>query len=295
MSMDRVGRTIANIAAWTGFAILLLLVLGLAGGTGVAAQGVAAISILVMAIHAVVALGWTEAAMFAAACLTITFAMENLGTATGFPFGHYAFLTGAGLPHVGAIPIIVGPLYFGMGYASWVIANLLLGSRIERPQTRFALFAVPLVAAFVMTEWDVVMDPSGSTLNRAWVWYDSGGYFGVPLSNFLGWLLVTWLYFQAFALLAYRMRDKPDYAPRPRLFWAIPVLLYLAAGLARIPPLLAPDARLVDAGGRAWSAADLRETGVIVMLATMAPTSMLALLRLATACQPEREPPAPPG
>jgi hypothetical protein len=38
---------------------------------------------------------------------------ENLGVATGFPFGAYEFLVAPDLPHVGAIPVIVGPLYFG--------------------------------------------------------------------------------------------------------------------------------------------------------------------------------------
>lgn len=163
-----VNRARVDIATWSGFAILLLLIVALGAGTGAAAQWLAAISILVLAIHAVVALGWAEAAVFAAACLTITFALENVGATTGFPFGRYAFLVGAGLPHIGVIPIIVGPLYFGMGYASWVIANLLIGSRVARPQTRYTLVAVPLVAAFVMTQWDVVMDPSGSTLGKAW-------------------------------------------------------------------------------------------------------------------------------
>jgi uncharacterized membrane protein len=275
-------RAITSIAAWSGFAILLLLNIMLAGGTGVAAQCLAAISILVLAVHAVVALGWAEAAIFAATCLVITFAIENLGATTGFPFGRYAFLVGAGLPHIGVIPIIVGPLYFGMGYASWVIANLLVGAQVERPRTRYALFAVPLIAAFVMTQWDAVMDPSGSTLGKAWIWYDSGGYFGVPLSNFLGWLLVTWLYFQVFAIFAYKRRTRAPYPSRPRALWTFPILLYLGAGLYHLPPLLASDARLLDAGGRAWSAADLRETAVIVMIFTMVPTSILALVRLAS-------------
>jgi putative membrane protein len=208
-SVDAMRLRIGAVAAWTSFAILLLAVVMLSGAPSQAAQGVAAVSILIMAVHAFVALGWAEAALFMAICLTVTFAMENLGTTTGLPFGHYAFFVGAGLPHVGLIPIIVGPLYFGMGYASWLIACLLVGSRVQRPNTRYALFSVPLVAAFVMTQWDVVMDPAGSTLGKAWVWYDSGGYFGVPLSNFLGWLLVTWLYFQAFAVISYRRRAKP--------------------------------------------------------------------------------------
>jgi putative membrane protein len=55
--------------------------------------------------------------------------------------------------------------------------------------------------------------------------------------------------------------------------------------------MLVPDATLVDAGGRAWSAADLRETAVIVMLCTMAPSSILALLRLASPQRRDRPEP----
>jgi putative membrane protein len=279
MSPGRLGRG----AFASAFAALLLAIIWVAGRVTPLSEGLAAASIVIVFAHAVVALGWFEALSFAAVCLAVTFAMENLGALTGFPFGRYAFLVEPSLPHIGAIPLIVGPIYFGMGYPSWIIANLLFGRDVQRPATRLQLFAVPVMAAFVMVQWDVVMDPTGSTLARAWVWYGSGGYFGVPLSNFLGWFLVTYLYFQAFAVCLYRRRTRPPYPARSAAFWAAPILLYLAAGLCHIAPLFDADARLIDAGGRAWSAADLRETTVIVMLFTMLPTSLLALARLARA------------
>jgi putative membrane protein len=269
-----------RLALWLGFAVLLTLAVAFGGGTGPVAQSLAAISITVLAVHAVIGLGWIEAAAFAAICLTVTFTMENVGVLTGFPYGRYVFLVEPDLPHVGVIPPIVGPLYFGLGYASWVIANVLLGERMARP-SRFGLLALPILSAFVMTQWDVVMDPEGSTLDKAWMWLEGGGYFGVPLSNFLGWFLVTWLYFQGFALLAYARRNRGDYRRSSPLFWAIPVLLYLAAGLCHLPLLIEPDASVVDQGGRVWSAAALRQTTAIVMLFTMTPTALLALLRLA--------------
>ena len=132
-----------------------------------------------------------------------------------------------------------------------------------------------------MVEWDLVMDPTGSTLTRAWVWYDSGGYFGVPLTNFFGWFLVTFTYFLLFSLVVYARRERPAYRDRPALFWSIPILLYMAAGLSHLPPLADQDSLLLDAGHRVWAANDLRETAVIQMLFTMRPTSLLALLRLA--------------
>ena len=269
-----------RLAFWLGFAVLLMFAVAFGGQTGPVAQTLAAIAILVLAVHAVIGLGWIEASAFAVICLTVTFSLENIGALTGFPYGRYVFLVERDLPHVGVIPPIVGPLYFGMGYASWVIANVLLGERMARP-SRFGLLALPLLSAFVMTQWDVVMDPEGSTLDKAWIWLDGGGYFGVPLSNFLGWFLVTWLYFEGFALFSYARRNRGPYRSASPSFWAIPILLYLAAGLCHLPLLLEPDARLVDQGGRVWSAAALRQATAIVMLFTMTPTALLALLRLA--------------
>ena len=273
---------------WLGLAFTWTLAVAFGGQTGLAAQVAAALSILVMTGHAVVGLGRIEACAFAAICLLVTFTMENVGVLTGFPFGHYVFLVESGLPHIGVIPPIVGALYFGVGYASWVIANLLLNGRMA-PLARHGVVALPILSAFVMTQWDVVMDPAGSTLAKAWVWRDGGGYFGVPLSNFLGWFLVTWLYFQGFALFACRRRTQESPRPHSQLFWAIPVLSYLAAGLCHLPRLFDADARLVDGGGRVWSASDLRETAAVVMLFTMTPTAFVALLRLAS---PSRSTPA---
>jgi putative membrane protein len=272
-----------------GFTALLLAIICFAGRATPLAECIAAASIVTVCGHAVMALGWKDALSFAAICLTVAFSIENTGVLTGFPFGHYAFLVEPNIPHIGVIPPIVGPLYLGMGYPAWVIANLLLGQSVQRPSTGLQLFGVPVISAFVMVQWDVVMDPSGSTLARAWVWYDSGGYFGVPLSNFLGWFLVTYLYSQAFSFLLYARRALPPYPSRPYSFWLWPILLYLSAGLCHVPPLFDRDSRLIDGGGRVWSASDLRETAMVVMLFTMLPTSILAMLRLVRPGAPAEE------
>ncbi len=232
--------------------------------------------------HAAVALGWLDAATFLAICLVVTFSIENLGVLTGVPFGHYHFVVGAGLPHIGSIPAIVGFLYFGMGYPSWVVAGVLLDRAGLQADSRFRLIALPLVASFVMVQWDVVMDPSSSTLGGAWIWHDGGGYFGVPLTNYLGWYLTVWVFFQAFACWQFSRRNSrlTQAMDRKSLFWLIPIFLYLGAGLCQVLPLFtADDAVIVDPAGQRWRARDLRETTVIVMAATMLATSVLALLR----------------
>ncbi|WP_438346681.1 carotenoid biosynthesis protein [Methylorubrum populi] len=270
-----------RVGFWLGVTALWLAVLYQGGRTTALAQATAALSIAVLVVHAILALGRVRAAAFLAICLTVTFAIENLGVATGIPFGAYTFRVAPDLPHVGTIPIIVGPLYFGLGYPAWIIACLLLGTDIGGPANRRELVFTPVVAAFTLTQWDVVMDPANATIGRAWAWFESGGYFGVPLSNFLGWFLTTWLFFQGFALFAYRDRGRSRSVRRSPAFLAVPVLLYAASALCHLPPLLDPDAVVVDAGGRAWSSADIRETAAILALFTMLPVALLALMKLA--------------
>ncbi len=279
------GRSFSPLAAafWIVLAVYLALVIGFAWNPTPLAQGLAAIGIAAACIHAVLSYGWKDALALLAICVVITFAMENLGVATGLPFGNYHFEVGSNLPHVGAIPIIVGPLWFGMGYFSWIVAGALLDGE-ARTNRKFALVAWPIVAAFVMTQWDVVMDPPESTISKAWIWHDGGAHFGVPLSNYLGWLLTSWLFYQAFALYLSRRRQVSAWtAEQGRALRLVAILLYLCSGLTHVTPfLIGQSGEVVDAANHVWRIGDLRETTVVILLFTMVFTSMLAALRLVT-------------
>jgi uncharacterized membrane protein len=268
---------------WIVLAIYVALVVGFAWNPTPLAQGLAAFGILAACAHAVVFYGWKDALALFAICVAITFTIENIGVATGWPFGHYHFEVGSNLPHIGAIPIIVGPLWFGMGYFSWIVAATLLGIG-ARPRSKFELIAVPIVAAFVMTQWDVVLDPPESTISKAWIWHDGGAHFGVPLSNYIGWLLTSWLFYQAFAVyLASRRRAPNGMVRHGRTLGLVAILLYFASGLTHVTPwLIGQSGEVVDAANHVWRIGDLRETTVVIMLFTMGFTSLLAALRLAT-------------
>jgi len=280
------GRSFPPLEAafWIVLTVYLALVVGLAWNPTPLAQGLAAIGILAACVHAALSYGWKDALALLAICLVITFAMENIGAATGFPFGHYHFEVGSNLPHVGAIPVIVGPLWFGMGYFSWIVAGTLLGGAQARLGRNIELIALPAVAAFVMTQWDVVIDPPESTISKAWIWHDGGAHFGVPLSNYLGWLLTSWLFYQAFALYLSRRRHVSAWtAGQGRALRLVAILLYLGSGLSHVTPwLIGQGGEVVDAANHVWRVGDLRETTVVILLFTMFFTSMLAALRLAT-------------
>jgi uncharacterized membrane protein len=271
-----------EVAFWITLAIYLALVVGFAWNPTPLAQGLAAVGIAAACLHAALSYGWKDALALLAICVVITFTIENIGVATGLPFGHYHFEVGSNLPHVGAIPVIVGPLWFGMGYFSWVLAGTLLGAT-ARPDRKLELVAWPIVAAFVMTQWDVVIDPPQSTISKAWIWHDGGAHFGVPLSNYLGWLLTSWLFYQAFALYLNRRRQVSAWmAKQGRALRLVAILLYLGSGLTQVTPwLIGQSGEVTDAANHVWRIEDLRETTVVILLFTMVFTSVLAVLRLA--------------
>ena len=63
-------------------------------------------------------------------------------------------------------------------------------------------FATPAIASFIMVSWDLTIEPMMSTITGSWIWHYGGSYFGVPVSNFLGWYLTVYAFFQSFALYA---------------------------------------------------------------------------------------------
>ena len=232
-------------------------------------------------LHGIPRYGWRGMLALAVLCLGISFTLENTSISMGFPFGNYHY-TSAG-PHIGRVPIIVGPIYFAMAYVSWTVANAVLDIADTRTISRRDPVALPIAAAFVMVQWDVVMDPLESTVAKTWIWHDAGGYFGVPLTNYLGWFFTVWLFYQSFVL--YLLRSRPQTASEAplvasRAYWLAPILFYLVVAMCwSLPYLTLPDTVVQDARGTIWAARDIRETAVIILLFTMVPSGLFALYR----------------
>jgi uncharacterized membrane protein len=273
-----------EVTVWAALAIYTVFVIGFTWNPTPLAQALAAIGIMSACAHAVLFYGLKRAAVFCSLCLFTTFAMENLGVATGTPFGHYHFEVGGALPHVGLIPIVVGPVWFGMGYFSWIVAGTLLDGLDQRLTGKLAVVSLPVVAAFVMTQWDVVLEPAEATISKAWIWHDGGAHFGVPLSNYLGWLLTSWLFYQAFAIYLRLSRNPPKLpAIQIRKLRAAAIIFYLGAGITYVTPwIMAQSGEVADGGGHLWRVQDVREATVVLMLFTMFFTSLLAAMRLAS-------------
>jgi putative membrane protein len=151
--------------------------------------------------------GWPARQVLVAFALVSTgaWAVEALGSATGFPFGAYGY-TSELQPQLAGVPLLIPLAWFMMLVPAWAVAETILARRRERLAKWYApVHAVLAGAAF--TAWDLYLDPQ-MVARGLWVWDQPGGYFGIPWVNFLGW----WL---AAALLTLLIR--PRHVAHPRL------------------------------------------------------------------------------
>ena len=217
-------------------------------------------------------------AVFTVFCLGVASISETLGLRTGFPFGHYHFTSLMG-PKLLQMPILLVLAYLGIGYCSWVLGLLILGYR-NKPLMGAGVITFPLLAALIMMAWDLSMDPIWSTLDRAWIWRDGGMFYGVPLSNFFGWYLTAYLFYQAFALYCSANPVQP--VPASRSYWRCAVVCYGICAFGNLlifrKGLFPPAA--ADGSGRPWLTQDILTACVLVSLFVMGPMVLLAWHRL---------------
>lgn len=259
-------------------AVIVLQPLGLLPG-GLNAPLSALLPMAFALLHGSKQYSWRDMLVFSAICLVVSNALENLSIVSGFPFGHYHYSDVLG-PKLFLVPLLIGPAYLGMGYLSWTLARLILGGRRPRADR---LFAVPAIAGFVMVSWDLTFDPIASTIGHSWIWHDGGAYFGVPVSNFLGWYLTVYVFFQLFALYLHR-RSGDLRRQAVADFWRPAVAMYAVTALRPVLTSLshsAEQAIVSDQAGVVWQVGALYGTCALAAIFTMGAFSALALLRLA--------------
>lgn len=224
--------------------------------------------------------GWKSIDVFILVTVIVSTILESSSILNGFPLGHYYYTSLLG-PRLGLIPVFVYVSYVSLGYLAWVLATLLV-SEVRRSSSFFITVAVPLIASSLMVSWDLSADPIGSTIKHAWIWTQGGAYFGVPLSNFVGWFLIVYLIFQLFAL--YQRHSGLEDLDRPMngTHYLQVIILYAWTGFGFVLSyLLRPgNTQIMDAVGHVWETGDIFETTAISALCTMIFISLLALLVL---------------
>lgn len=134
-------------------------------------------------------LGWRRTLVFGAWVWPLAWLAEFASTRIGVPFGLYRYTgatRGAEL-YLANVPLMDSLSFTFLAYAAFCLARLALGQRRPWP--------IAVTGGLLMMLLDVVIDPIAVRgdrwfLGRIFYYEDGGLYFGVPLSNFVGWVMV---------------------------------------------------------------------------------------------------------
>ncbi|WP_460727635.1 carotenoid biosynthesis protein [Nocardia heshunensis] len=193
-------------------AILLVLVqitYPLAHGVG--RDRVTVVVVLLSAGTALVHAGVTRGVRWAVGLLVILsgvgLAAEALGTATGFPFGCYAYASGRLGPDVFGVPVVVPLAWTGGLYPVWIVAGMVsreVAGRVSPNTARIVLTAIGAVG------WDLFLDPQ-MVADGQWEWRSGvaglPGLGQIPVTNYVGWFVVALV---MAGLLGWWDRTAPD-------------------------------------------------------------------------------------
>lgn len=184
---------------------------------------------------------------FLAVAFLTSLAAETVGVLTGAVFGRYQYSPEFGLKVFGLVPVLVPAVWTSLSYLAFATTESIMGRCRESRPLGLGLIARAGLTSLLLLAYDLIADPNH--LHRGgWFYIGGGFYFGVPMQNFVAWILIGGLMSWGLHWLVAR-REKvalPDGV-------TLPVLAYLAL--------------LVHEGLYAWRIAKIPVTGGVGLLA----------------------------
>lgn len=169
--------------------------------------------------------GWRRTILFTVAGYLIAFCSEWLSINTGFPYGWYYYIdvTSNRELWIAGVPFFDSLSYVFLTYCSYATALFIISPlkgwrwnliTLETRSIRRS-FSALLLSSFLQTFLDIIIDPVALQgkrwfLGQIYGYQKQGIHFGVPLSNYAGWLLTSFCLVAAFQLIdAKRLSDAP--------------------------------------------------------------------------------------
>lgn len=189
-------------------------------------------------LHSVPRLGRDRALVLFAVATAIALASELAGTNVGLPFGPYHYTEMLGYRINGDVPFPIPISWYYMLYASLAMCGRLL----PLPEGGAGRWRWAFIAGLILTAWDVAQDPAMTAVKPvhwawdfakvpAWVpsWVSTGFFYGMPLSNWLGWVVTGTLIARVMIAIVPPATWRDAVSPSP-----LPLLLYALNGVMPI-------------------------------------------------------------
>ena len=145
--------------------------------------------------HAFLTKGWKRSLSLFGGSFLLAFTAEALGVNFGLIFGRYYYTSFLG-PGLFGVPFLAALAWEPILYAAYSLTEIILPFD---PSSRSfpALLGAAGIGALATTAWDMMIDPI-AVHQGWWIWLEGGPYVkdignGVPISNFMGWLGVSFI------------------------------------------------------------------------------------------------------
>ncbi|WP_233259353.1 carotenoid biosynthesis protein [Ramlibacter sp. WS9] len=174
-------------------------------------------------------LGTRAAWIFLATAVVLGWLAEQCGATLGWFFGSYHYTEVLG-PRLGAVPLAIPLMWFGLCYVGFLMACLVLWRQPVPPASGWKAGALAaLLAAMIVTAFDLGADPYFVYVLKAWIMTEKdGGWFGETVKGFEGWMIVSFTIVVLFQAIA-RPQAGVVAGAQARRAAIVPILVY--AGL----------------------------------------------------------------
>jgi len=175
---------------------------------------------------AVHVLGAKAALKFVAIAVVLGWFAEQMGASHGWFFGEYDYTDVLG-PRLGEVPAVIPLMWFSLTYMGYVIANLIVWrAPVDGSPRWFDAVVLSLLAAMVVTAFDLGADPYFVYTLKAWIMVEKDGWwFGETVQGFFGWMFVSFCIVFLFRLTLRHTPPLP-WSPVNRRHALVPVLMY---------------------------------------------------------------------
>lgn len=168
---------------------------------------------IVALFYAMKTFGTVKGVMLSIAICISTFLIEGLSAHFDIFFGNYDY-TERFPPLLFGVPI-------GIGFA-WLVM-IMAGHALSRNFS--SRYVRACVAALYVVALDLVLDPVAFVSKEYWIWQEESNYYGIPLSNFIGWFLVAFVWQLILSVFTTNLNRSLDKQIK-YVFWTI-VLLFI--------------------------------------------------------------------